>query len=275
MITNGPLVSVLIPVYNTEKYIKDSVDSIISQTYSNLEIIVVDDASTDSTYSILSSYNDPRLRLYRNETNLYIAENRNKAISYATGKYIVWQDADDISLPTRVEILVSFMESHSDVGICGSYLQSFDETGDKDIREYATNDSMLRKNIFKYSPVAQPTAIIRRDILDLVGKYNPKFPPAEDLDMSFRIGSVSKFANVPQVLLKYREHSASNTSTRMLRQIDSTLDIRKSNMNNSNYSFDISDYVAYYLTSITKLLPPFFVIKLFKISRLISRKIFK
>ena len=115
MITHKPLVSVLIPVYNTEKYIKESLDSIISQTYTNLEIIVVDDASTDSTYSILSTYTDPRLKLYRNKTNLYIAENRNKAISYATGKYIVWQDADDISLPIRVETLVSFMEEHPEI----------------------------------------------------------------------------------------------------------------------------------------------------------------
>ncbi len=271
----SPLVSVIIPAYNCENFILESVNSILNQTYKNLEIIILDDSSTDSTYKILTTIVDNRIKLIRNEKNLYIAENRNKGLKLATGKYIVWQDADDISKPNRIAKLVNFMQSHMEVGICGSYLQSFDENGLKDVRKYETTDTLLRKSIFKYSPVAQPTAIIRKSILDKVGYFNPSFPPAEDLDMSFRIGNISQFANIPEVLLLYREHQSSNTSTRMKKQLEATLEIRKSNKHNSNYHFDISDSVAYYLTWSIKFLPADIVIKLFKISRFIARVLFK
>lgn len=265
--TTGPVVSVLMAAYNTEKYIGESIQSILSQTYKNFEFIIVDDCSTDKTYDIIRRYGaaDKRIKHFKNKRNLGISGNRNFLISKATGKYIIWQDSDDISTPDRVEKLVNFMEKHLEVGICGSYLQSFDLSGPKDVRQYLTKDHGLRKNIFKLSPVAQPAAIIRKKILDQVGKYDLRYPPAEDLDMSFRIGSISAFANVPQVLLKYREHSSSNSTKKIKVVIKNTLAIRQKYSNNLGYKMTFSDKIAFCLTWVVQFIPPIYAIQVFKL----------
>ncbi|MEO0132854.1 MAG: glycosyltransferase family 2 protein [candidate division WOR-3 bacterium] len=262
----SPLVSVIMPAYNAEKYISEAIESILNQTFKDFEFIIVDDASTDKTWEIIQEYarKDDRIIAVRNEKNLYIAENRNKGLSYARGKYIVWQDADDISIPTRIEKQVAFMEAHPEVGICGAYIQSFNENGDLDIRKYATDDAILRKHIFKFSPVAQPVAIVRKESIDKVGYFNPAYPPAEDIDMSFRIGEYYKFANIPEVLLKYREHSSSATFTKLRKQIKATLAIRRRYAKKPSYVFNISDCLAYIFTVLTLLAPPFITIGVFK-----------
>lgn len=273
MNNNEPLVSILIPVYNSEKFIRETLDSVLSQTYKNFEVIIVDDACTDNTPKILIEFAelDTRINLFRNDTNLYIAKARNKAISLSKGKYIVWQDSDDISLPTRVEKLVKFMEEHPDVGICGSYLQSFMGEKDLDVRTYATDDESLRKTIFKYSPVAQPTAIVRKSCLDEVGVFDESIPTAEDLDLSFRIGVKYKFANIPEVLIRYREHPNSATHLKLKAQIRNTLRIRLKYSKGYGYKMSLSDYIAYAVTSFTSILPARLTINLFKFFRKITR----
>lgn len=269
-----PLVSVIMPAYNTEKYIGEAIESILNQTFKDYEFIILDDVSTDGTWEIIKKYanQDARIIPIRNEKNLYIAENRNKGVSLAKGKYIVWQDSDDISLPTRIEKQVALMESNPKVGICGAYIQSFDEKGDLDVRRYAQNDAELRRNIFKFSPVAQPVAIVRKEALDKVGPFDTSLPPAEDIDMSFRIGEFYEFANIPEILLRYRAHSQSATRKRLGKMIGDTLEIRKRYKNNPNYYFVKSDYIAYTVTYVAKYMPAMFVIPLFKLSRSIIVK---
>ena len=272
-----PLISVLMPAYNAEKYISESIDSILNQSYKNFEFIIIDDFSTDKTYEIIKKYSkqDSRIKCFKNSKNLGIAGNRNRLIKMAKGKYIVWQDADDISFSFRLAKQTSFMQTHKNVGICGSFIQSFDDKGFKDIRRYPFSDDSLRKNIFLYSPVAQPAAIIRKSVLNQVGLYNSKYPPAEDLDMSFRLGSCSKFANIQESLIYYREHLASNTYTRTKKQIQSTLEIRAKNRKNLSYQIRLIDYLAFIVTWMIQSLPTSFIISIFKISRNILLKINK
>lgn len=263
-------ISVLTPVYNAENYIVESVESILNQSFKDFEYILLDDASTDNTPQIIKTLalKDSRIKFITNEKNLYIAGNRNKALSLATGEYIVWQDADDISLLSRLEKQYEFMEKHLDVGICGSYLEFFSqEEGTTGVREYATSDKELRSKIFRYSPVAQPSAIIRKSVLDKVGDYDLSMPPAEDLDMSFRIGMVSKFANIPEVLVKYREHPSSATFKK-LRTIEKHTLRARFKYFKKGYKMTVID-VLYNIAQIASLymLPPKIRIHIFRYFR--------
>ena len=124
-----PLVSVVIPVYNSEKYLQLAIDSILSQTYTNLELILMNDVSTDSSKEICLSNKDPRVLYFENEKNLGIALTRNAGFSKAKGKYIAILDNDDISLPERLERQVEFLENHPDYGMCGTFYSVIDGEG--------------------------------------------------------------------------------------------------------------------------------------------------
>lgn len=268
-----PLVSVIIPVFNAQDYLEASIGSILTQSYQNLEIIILDDASTDNSLAIINTVvnNDPRVQLVCNPTNLYIARNRNKGIGLAHGKYIVWQDADDVSDNQRIEKLVHLMEKNNKIGIAGSSLQVFDASGDKEVRRYSLDDASLRANIFKFSPVAQPSAIIRRECFDKLGLYDESTPPVEDLDMSFRIGTAYEFANLDESLIKYRLSSTNQTHKNMKKMIRVTLATRKKYSTGYGYKMRLSDRLAYSITWATLYLNPSFTYKLFNIARKVVR----
>jgi glycosyltransferase involved in cell wall biosynthesis len=252
-------VSVLMPAYNAEKYIKEAIESILDQTFKDFEFIIIDDCSQDKTWEIIREYKerDNRIIIDKNQKNLGLAGIRNKLKKMAKGEYIAWQDADDISIETRLEKQYAFLESHPEVGIIGAYLEFFEnDYSAKSIRKYYRGDQKLRKNIFLFSPVAQPVAMIRKEILDRAGDYNLKYPPAEDLDMSFRIGKMSQFANIPEVLLRYREHPNSNTFTRLKKSERSTLEIRKKYANSAEYRITLFDKVFNFLQRMTMYITP-------------------
>lgn len=263
-------VSVLTPAYNVEKYIIETIESIISQTFTDFEFIILDDNSSDNTFIIASEYakRDSRIKVYKNEINLGIAGNRNKLIDLAQGEYIAWQDSDDISLPDRLEKQVMLLDNNKDVGIVGGGLQLFNQKGDLSKRYFAEDDSTLRSKIFRYSPVAQPSAMIRREVFDKVGKYDLKIPPAEDLDMSFRIGMHCKFANVPDIVVRYREHSKSATFTKLKVIETNTIAMRliysntnKYNMTKMDQLYNLLQYISIFF------LPPKLKIWLFNLIR--------
>lgn len=210
-------VSVLTPAYNVEKYIAETIESISSQSFKDFEFIILDDRSTDKTLEIANEYakKDSRIKVFQNEVNLGIAGNRNKLLTLAKGEYIAWQDSDDISLPDRLEKQVKVLDEKREVGIVGGGLQLFNEKGDLSKRLFAEDDLTLRISIFRYSPIAQPSAMVRKEVFETVGNYDLKMPPAEDLDMSFRIGMHYEFANVPEVVVRYREHPTSATFTKL------------------------------------------------------------
>lgn len=265
-----PKISVLMPAYNAEKYIADSIQSIRNQTFKDFELIISDDASTDRTWEIIHKFKrkDKRIKIFRNNKNQYIAVNRNILVKHSKGKYIAWQDADDISINDRLQSQYDFMENNPGVGILGGFLQFFNEHGMTTVRRYAETDIELRNNIFKYSPVAQPTAMIRRKCFAKVGYYNPKYPPAEDIDMSFRIGAKYKFANLQKVTLKYREHNNSATF-RKLRKIESaTIEVRLKNNLMHGYKMTLIDYLYNLVQYISMfIVPPSLKIRLFNYFR--------
>ena len=133
------------PVYNAEKYIVEAVDSILNQTYSDFEFIIIDDCSTDASYEILQSYaaKDNRIRLFKNDVNKKLPKTLNFGISQAKGKYIARMDADDISLPERFAKQIKFMESHPEIGVCGTWLVEFSKTGEKPVTPNITHEDII------------------------------------------------------------------------------------------------------------------------------------
>lgn len=237
------LVSVIIPAYNAGEYVGEAIKSIQSQTYKDLEIIVIDDCSKDNTVDIVNEMakKDNRINLLKNKENLGIGGNRNKGIEVAKGEYICWQDADDISLPQRIERQVEFLESHPDVGVVGGFIQFFSAHGDGATRRYAVDDSMLRATIFRYNPVAQPASMMRAECFDTVGGYDPKYRVSEDLDMLFRIGEHYQFGNVQDIVLRYRQTEGSLTASNLKAMEKATLTIRAHYSRSKAYHFGFAD----------------------------------
>ncbi len=263
-------ISVVIPAYNAAKYLPDAIESILNQTFQNFEIIVIDDCSTDKTWAVIQELasNDPRIRAYQNDQNLGIAGNRNKGVSLVAGKYLAWQDADDISLPSRLETQFQFMESHPEVGIVGGYLELFRGNKVLGVRKYPPDDASLRQCIFRYSPIAQPAAMVRLEALHKAGEYNLKYPPAEDIDMTFRIGERYKLANLEEIIVRYRESDTSATFTRLRKMELSTLEIRRKHAKSEAYNMTIGDWIyngAHYIS--VWLVPPKLKIRFFNFWR--------
>lgn len=219
--TADPPVSVIIPTYNGAAYLREAVESILGQTFRDFELILIDDVSSDASVAIAEEYarRDPRVRVVRNAKNLGFAGNRNKAVSLARGRYIAWQDQDDIALPERIERQYRLLESDPRLGIVGGAMIVFDAAGRTSLRRYPEGDAELRRMIFRFSPVALPACMIRKSVFLEVGGYDERWSPAGDLDMSFKIGLRHRLGNIPEPAIRYRTHPHSAT-TRHLRRIE-------------------------------------------------------
>lgn len=200
------LVSVVMCVFNTEKYVKRAIESILHQTLQNFEFIIVNDASKDLTSTIVQLYakRDKRIRLINNDRNLKIAHSLNRGVSYAKADLIARMDADDISLPERLETQYAFLKQHPNIAIVGTNISVTDDK-EKEVwkREYPTESKEIKKIIFRYAPFAHPTVMFRKKVFEELGGYDPKMIPCEDIDFWFRIGTKYNFGNIPKSLLKY------------------------------------------------------------------------
>ena len=216
MIENLPLVSIILASYNAEKYIKEAVDSIINQTYDNLEIIIVDDCSTDTTCKILEKYafKDKRIILYKNIENSKLPYSLNFSIKKANGKYLARMDADDISLPTRIAEQVKFMETHKDIGICGTAVELFGENVKEHILSHPKTHKEMKTRLLFSVCFNHPTVMLRKNLLiDNVLSYNLEYVNSQDYELWSRLCDITKMANIYKVLLKYRIVSNSITAT--------------------------------------------------------------
>jgi glycosyltransferase involved in cell wall biosynthesis len=225
-----PIVSVILPAYNSGQFLAPAIESILNQTYKNFELIIVDDCSTDKTWEVIQDFSrkDNRIVPLKNDTNLREAKTLNRGIATARGKYIARMDHDDWSYPYRLEQQLVFMEAHPEVGVCGGAMDVCDENlQPQGRRHYELTDEEIRKKIFRYCPFCHPTIMMRRDVLDKSGLYDHNFYPPDDYELYFRLGRHGKFANLPEPLLKYRvlQKSITNSSTQRLELL--TIAIRK------------------------------------------------
>jgi len=211
------LVSIITSVYNCEKYVNEMIDSIINQSFQDWELIIIDDASTDTTWDLISKYTDPRIIMIKNEKNVGLTQNLNKAITYAKGKYIVRMDGDDVAYTYRLERQIQFMETHPDIFLSGCAMKIFGKKNDVWLN---TNDSeMLKVNLLFNAVVYHPTFILRKDILDKYElKYNENLLYAQDYDLEFQISKYGKIANISDILVKYRMHDGQVSTEKRAQQ---------------------------------------------------------
>lgn len=202
------LVSVIIPVYNAGEFVKASVDSILAQTYTGFEIIIINDGSTDNSLAILENIHDARIKIF-SQPNAGIAAALNKGIELSKGKYIARQDADDISLPQRFEKQVRFLEVNNAYGLVGGQAEIIDRSGKAVNRflKHATTNGKLQYDLLWNSPFVHPALMIRRECFERAGGFYTGKELFEDYDMWSRIALHYKLANLPEILLQYRELS--------------------------------------------------------------------
>lgn len=209
-----PKISVIMPVYNSEKYLSEAIDSILNQTYEDFEFIIIDDGSTDSSQEIVRSYTDPRIRFYINEHNMGVAATLNRGLDLATGEYIARMDSDDISLPERFEKQAKFLNQKSNIGILGSWTIVFgDEIYEKEFHN-STKYQETKAELFFNNAVGHSTVMLRKSILDHYNlKYELEYNGLEDYVLWWRMAEFCEICSYPEVLLKYRIHNKQVTQT--------------------------------------------------------------
>lgn len=203
---NNILISVVMPVYNAEKYLDEAIQSILTQTYNNFEFIIINDGSTDKSLEIIEKYKnqDERIILISRE-NKGLIYSLNEGINKSKGKYIARMDADDISLPERFQKQIIFMEANSEIGVCGTWLEVFGEGRKTTFWKIPLINKELKLKLIFSVPFAHPSIIMRKEIIDKYGlRYKEQYKNAEDYKFWLDFSKHTKFANISQVLLRYR-----------------------------------------------------------------------
>lgn len=205
------LVSVLMPVYNAEKHLREAVDSILAQTHKALELVIINDGSTDGSEAIIRSYQDPRIRLLKNSENKGLIYSLNYGIAACRGFYIARMDADDISLPERITAQLEFMELHPEVGVCGCDYSQFGAGNERFYKALSSHDEVLAQLIFN-SSVVHPSLMLRRSALEgLDPVFNAGYAHSEDYELWSKLIFRTRFASVPRHLFRYRIHGGQVT----------------------------------------------------------------
>jgi glycosyltransferase involved in cell wall biosynthesis len=210
-----PLVSVVLAVYNGERFVAESLWSVLGQTVGNFELIVIDDGSTDRTPEILRQFSDPRMRILRNRSNRGLTPSLNRGLAEARGEFIARQDADDISEPDRLARQLAFLDDHTDVAMTGSWYREIDVEGRviEDMR-LPSDPLRLRWALNFYCPFVHSGAMWRREPVEReIGRYDERFEYAMDYDLWIRIAARFPVANVERHLIRYRLGAHSMTST--------------------------------------------------------------
>lgn len=211
--SKNPIVSVLMPVYNAEKYVAEAVESVLNQTFADFEFLMIDDGSLDGSLEILQRYakTDQRIRLVSRPNTGYVVA-LNEMLQLARGKYLARIDADDVALPERFAKQVEYMEQHPECVVVGSRVLLIDSDGDplREMVELFTHEQIDNQHLEGgSSQVIHPSAIMRREAVEHVGGYLKHYMPAEDLDLFLRLAECGHVVNLPDVLTKYRQHLAS------------------------------------------------------------------
>jgi glycosyltransferase involved in cell wall biosynthesis len=212
-----PAVTVLMPLYNGEQYVREAIESILGQTFGEFELLVLDDGSTDSGPRLVKGYRDPRIRLHSNDANLGIAATLNRGISLATGRYIARMDCDDVSLPDRLRRQFDFLEGNPTVGVCGSRVRRIGAK--RGLWKVKAGDAAIKSRLLFENAMAHPSVMIRKSLLDEKSlRYDPSLRCAQDYAFWVEIARHSRLANLEQVLVLYRVHASQISESKKAEQ---------------------------------------------------------
>jgi GT2 family glycosyltransferase len=240
-----PIISVVMPAFNAERHILAALRSLADQTFSDFEILVIDDGSTDDTLSILRKFDDPRLRVDSLGSNRGLATARNVGAKMAAGKYIAWLDADDLALPNRLAIQKMYLDENQNVGVCGSWVRTFGSDRNTTWR-YPRHPQYIRAHMLFDDPLATSAVMMRREILeDLPLAFDPSMPPAEDYDLWERASRNCLLSNIPRVLTAYRIHEFQTSTKLVNRQRDSVARIQRRQLLRLGLEADDSNWLLH------------------------------
>jgi glycosyltransferase involved in cell wall biosynthesis len=202
---------VLLPVWNGEAFLEQAMESILRQTLSSLELIVIDDGSTGASAAIAEKLacGDDRVRVLR-RAHEGLSATLNAGIAAARGEYVARMDADDISLPDRLQKQVAYLDAHPGCVAAGAWIEVVDEVGlELGVKTFRETHEQISAALFRgISPMAHPTVVMRRDVLRAAGGYDARLYPSEDLDLWFRLAERGELANLGEALLRHRRHRA-------------------------------------------------------------------
>ena len=200
-----PMISVIMPVFNRQDFVGTAIESILAQTYTDFEFIIFDDGSTDDSLKIIQSYRDPRIRVVSGKGNRKLVPPLNDAMKMARGKYLARMDSDDISLPRRFEHQINFLEKHPDIDVCGSFFRTLGGVFNF-VQTYPIEHNDIKLALMFFCAFANPTTMVRRTAVYQKGIfYDKDFLYAEDYDFWSRMSAFGcTFHNIPKVLLRYR-----------------------------------------------------------------------
>lgn len=209
--TNKAFITVLMPAYNVEKYIRASIDSVLNQTFQDFELLIIDDGSSDNTLAIIKSYTDKRIKVLENTINKGLIYTLNRGLQHINTPYISRTDADDISTPDRLQKQIELMERNPNIGFCGTWLNSFKlSINEQNISYYTpTKHEEISIHLFFCRSWGGPP-LIRKSILNKYNiQYDAREVTSEDYDLYLKISKVSQMVNIPEVLYHYRKHNDS------------------------------------------------------------------
>jgi glycosyltransferase involved in cell wall biosynthesis len=273
-----PLVSVIMPYHNAAKYLKKSIESILSQSFENFELILVNDGSTDYSNQIAEEFLklDPRIMHFSHKTNLGVTQSLKKGLAVSSGKYIARMDADDIANQQRFEKQVRFMEANPAVIVCGSNILLIDEN-DKIIgqRIYPIQNQDIKRQMWIKNVFAHSAVMIQREVLEAHGiNYENKFPRAEDYHLWFELLPYGSFANLDETLLKYRLSSQSIKSVFSKLMLKDTLRLKNYyRLKYGNANMHWRAWVRFGLEIILLAFPAWLIIRIFLLTEIKKRDV--
>ncbi|MDN3686555.1 glycosyltransferase family 2 protein [Cyclobacterium jeungdonense] len=206
---NEPTLSVIMPVYNGERYLQEAIDSVLKQNFTDFELIAIDDGSTDGSNEILKGQSDPRIRVLSNGINKGISFTRNRGLDEAKGEFLAWMDCDDLIAPDRFKKQLAFFKTHPQVGICGTWLTRFDERKSEVSKSPLEHEAIKAMLLFKPA-IWNATAMYRLNwIKEANLSFDPRLAVAEDFDFYWEACRKLPVANLPESLYYYRDSDSS------------------------------------------------------------------
>ncbi|MAF85421.1 MAG: glycosyl transferase family 2 [Dehalococcoidales bacterium] len=214
-------VSVILPTYNRANMLTEAIDSALNQTFKDFELIIINNYSTDNTESVVKSYDDKRIRYFKNRNNGLVSVNRNYGIQKSRGEYTAFLDDDDLWLPEKLEKQVKLLDSNKELGLVYSGSHVIDNKGNLIRHTYFRGIKPCRGDVFNELLVSnfipQLTVLVRRETLDKVGKFDTKYKIAQDYDLWLRIAAHYQVDFIDQPLAKYRFHKDGASQKEMIR----------------------------------------------------------
>lgn len=210
-----PVISVIMPVYNSSRFLRTAIDSILNQTFRDFEFLIFNDGSTDNSKAIILSYQDKRIKFYDDDVNLGYTTRLNCGLNIAQGQYVARMDSDDISLPARFEQQYNFLEANKDIVVCGGFFDFIENTRNSQSFNWVTNTchDLLKINLLFDCAFCHPTVMIRNSVVKEYSiQYKKNFEPSEDYELWVNLSQKFRLANLEQKVLLYRvgENQVSN-----------------------------------------------------------------